>query len=177
MASEVVITLPDFSLITHENAREMRREYVRDYSWAIPSTEALLKVNEFSPIIEIGAGGGYWAHLLSKTGANVIAFDDETEKYQRKWFEVRKGGPEKISDFSDHTLFLCWPPYNSPMANECLAKYTGEYFLYIGEPEGMACADDLFFERVKRDFRVMEEMEIPRWEGKEDRLVVYRRKS
>ncbi len=46
---------------------------VSKYSWALPNEELLTEIASRSPIIEIGAGNGYWASLLSKKGADIIA--------------------------------------------------------------------------------------------------------
>lgn len=45
------------------------------YAWAIPDDRALRILEEFSPVIEIGAGRGYWAHLLRERGVDTLAYD------------------------------------------------------------------------------------------------------
>ena len=45
--------------------------------FAVPSQEALDVVAKCSPLIEVGAGTGYWAALLQKAGADIIAYDAE----------------------------------------------------------------------------------------------------
>jgi hypothetical protein len=43
----------------------------RQYAWAIPTTEAIQVMHHFSPVIEIGAGKGYWGSLLRKYAHQV----------------------------------------------------------------------------------------------------------
>jgi len=45
------------------------------YAWAVPCTEALTALRRLSPLVEIGAGTGYWARLLAGHGADVAAYD------------------------------------------------------------------------------------------------------
>lgn len=47
----------------------------KKYAWAIPDERALQILASFSPLIEIGAGRGYWARLLRDQGVNILAFD------------------------------------------------------------------------------------------------------
>lgn len=37
---------------------------IEKYSWAIPDNNTLNIIKEFSPLIELGAGNGYWARYL-----------------------------------------------------------------------------------------------------------------
>src|SRR5215471_9090998 len=48
---------------------------VRRYAFAIPTEAALSVLARFAPIIELGAGTGYWAHLLRRRGVDCLAFD------------------------------------------------------------------------------------------------------
>ena len=47
----------------------------KKYSWAIPDERALQILESFAPLIEIGAGKGYWARLLRDRGVDILAFD------------------------------------------------------------------------------------------------------
>ena len=46
-------------------------------SFGIPSAAALEAIARHGPIIEVGAGTGYWAGLLQAMGVDIIAFDAE----------------------------------------------------------------------------------------------------
>src|SRR3954471_21819338 len=47
------------------------------YSFAIPSNEVLAALRALGPLVEVGAGAGYWARLLRDLGADVVATDLE----------------------------------------------------------------------------------------------------
>ena len=156
-----------------------RTEWVEEYSWAIPNDKAISLIASLSPIIEIGAGAGYWAWLLRSQGVEVAAFDTHRGKwwipYNRRWTKVRKGGPEKISRHPKHTLFLCWP-YMDSMAYRCVKDYEGSHVVFVGEGWGGCTADDRFFEFMNEHFDVIEEVDIPHYPAVHDYLILYRRK-
>src|SRR5579883_1374914 len=53
----------------------LRRFYIQKYAHAIPTNTALTAIADFAPIIEIGAGTGYWAFLLRRRGVDIICYD------------------------------------------------------------------------------------------------------
>jgi hypothetical protein len=51
------------------------------YAWCIPSTAAVRVLASFSPIVEIGAGSGYWGYMLKQVeGCVYHAFDIKTRE-------------------------------------------------------------------------------------------------
>lgn len=108
---------------------------VEKYSWACPDSQALRIIKNFSPIVEIGCGKGYWAKLLREMGVDVKCFDKYTGGKKGNWTEVEKGGPEKLSGKSmqGRTLFLCYPDEAESMAASCLDVFTGEIVIHVGE--------------------------------------------
>ena len=104
------------------------------YSWAIPDERALNIISEFSPLIEIGCGHGYWAALLQNRGVDIVPFDVYS-KPKKCWTTVYKGGPEIISHryARNRNLFLCYPDEQESIAFECLENFTGEYVIHVGE--------------------------------------------
>lgn len=120
---------------------EARRAGVHRYAWAVPSEEALQFLVKMSPLVEIGAGSGYWAKMIADRGGDILAYDifEEGWDFEQQWFDVREGGAEKAKEHSDRTLFLCWPPYDHPMAAEVLQAYEGQLVVFVGEGNGGCC--------------------------------------
>lgn len=156
-----------------------RIEVIEKYSFAVPTEEALALIKQFSPIVEIGAGTGYWAGLLRNRGVEVEAYDIMGTDWKR-WFPggaispVKKGNQGKVLEHPDHTLLLVWP-YMNDMAISTLRLYKGEYVIYIGEGEGGACASDDFFQALEEDWEEIAQLDIPQWSGIHDYLWLYRR--
>jgi len=184
-----------------ERAYTARRKAVKHYAWAVPSEEAIRRIVECGPVVEIGAGSGYWASLVAQLGGDIVAFDQHDPEsnpdypFEQGWFPVQKGGPEKAAEHSDRALFLCWPPYNAPFAAECLKAYTGNTLIFVGEGWGGCTADDEFFNILGEgygswddegneikpdlgdDWEEVETVTIPRWDGINDYMTIYRREG
>src|SRR5947207_7583559 len=143
---------------------ETREKCCKTYAWAIASPVSVAFVaRHVDPCaIEIGAGTGYWAWQLSQHGIDILAYDiappDKipndyfTPRMERPsttlvktWHPVQQGGPEVLTEHPDRTLFLCWPPYASDFAHQCLNAYQGQRFVFIGEPYGGCTGDKDFF--------------------------------
>ena len=166
-----------------ETANGIRpRDYLRHYfSYAIPSEDALIAISKLSPIIEIGAGSGYWAELLRTKGATVEAYDNGSWQtaWKRSFGVVKNGGPEKVLEYPSHNLFLCWPPYDDKMAAEATINFlsgTGEFLIYIGEGDGGCTGDESFHELLRTKFSEVSRITIPQWSYIHDYLTIYKKK-
>jgi hypothetical protein len=165
-------------------AWKARGELCDRYAWAIPCDEALEEIAKHGPIIEIGAGTGYWASLLIEMGVDVVAYDTNppathSNHFHAKgttWTEVLEGSHEKVLEHPDRTLFLCWPPYDDDMALDCLRPYTGDVVLYIGEGEWGCTANAAFHTLLADGFEETATIWLPQYDGIHDRLEVWRRK-
>lgn len=160
------------------NSYLKRGELTKKYSFAIPSQIALETIAKYSPIIEIGAGSGYWAYLLDQIPVDIEAFDKEQAQWDwnKKWFPVNKGDHTIVQRYPYRTLFLCWPNYDDDFAVETLKRYPGETFIYVGEGEGGCVANDAFFKELRTNWEEIESIAIPQWAGIHDYLSVYKRK-
>jgi len=173
--------------------RLARWRLVDRYAFAIPSPEAIALIARYSPLVEIGAGSGYWARLLREAGAEIRAYDiapppprprereqpqpGETYQFWRQWSRVMRGGPSVLARYSPAwNLLLCWPPYEKPMAADCLRRFRGRFVVYIGEEDGCT-ADETFRQDLAAGWREVERLELPHWEGIWDELTVYERKT
>lgn len=156
------------------NDKIVRSDHCQRYAWAVPDENAIEVLAALSPIVEVGAGTGYWAKLLTQAGADVLAYDDLSWQGLKhgSWFSVAQGGPEIAAAHPDRALLLCWPPYNTPMACQALHRYAGATLAYVGEGQGGCNADDRFFVQLERRRRVA----IPQWRGIHDMLTIYKRK-
>lgn len=66
-----------------------------EYSWAIPNDQALKIIQHYGPVIEIGAGKGYWARLLVEhMDVDILCFDSIIEEQSKLWYPVQLGTPK-----------------------------------------------------------------------------------
>jgi len=156
-----------------------RRELAKKYAWAIPDETAIHLIAELEPIVEIGAGTGYWAWLLRQCGVHIKPYDRKPGKnhwVEGLWTGVIAGGPRNAKRYPDHALMLCWPLYDDRMAFECLSRYTGDTVVYIGEGSGGCTGDDKFHAMLYERFAEVKQHDIPKWWGLHDSLEIWRRK-
>lgn len=125
-------------------ASEARTDCCSRYSWAIPDADAIRVLANRSPLIEVGAGTGYWAALLTAQGADVIATDlhppvlppgqaaqerpfggffsdppptgNHWHRHGMLYHPVEQADAAVTAVYPDRTLLLVWPPYDEPMA-------------------------------------------------------------
>ncbi len=164
----------------------IRHILTRKYSWAIPNEEALQAVAEAGPVVEIGAGTGYWAALMRARGADVIAYDKHPVESggnhyhpasRESWTEIVNGDESSAAKHPDRTLFLSWPVYDEPVAYNALQAYKGNRVVYIGEGWGGCTGDDKFHNLLERDWNLEKSVDIPQWDGIHDWLRVFTRKT
>lgn len=170
---------------TRELVRDMRDVLVRQYAWAVPSTAAIRLITRFSPIVEVGAGLGYWAYLLGLAGADVVAYDaqgpvspfkvngDEEPPYA----EVLKGeATDAVAAHPERTLFFCWPSADGQWADEALRLTRARHVIFVGWHNDDVTGSMDFHNRLAREWELIEELAIPQWTEMKDRLFVYRRR-
>jgi hypothetical protein len=124
-----------------DQGAEALTDLAQRYSYVLPDDRTLAVVAGLGPIVEIGAGTGYWAYQLRKLGVDVLAFDQAPPDQQRSnryhaptstWSEVIAGDESILRHHADRALFLCWPPLFSSLG-ECLTYYAGETVALIGD--------------------------------------------
>jgi hypothetical protein len=107
----------------------------------LPESHLLKVVQRYSPLVELGAGTGYWAYLLRMMGVDLIAYDSAPVSGPREnryhldvspWTDVLAGDLPVLSSHADRCLFLCWPPTYSSLW-EALSFYEGECVIYVGD--------------------------------------------
>lgn len=161
-------------------SKEGRTELAGKYAWAVPNDEAIRTIQKEGPIVEIGAGTGYWAYLLRQVGVEVHAYDAKPGHNHwcshDPWTHVEVGGPEKVLDHPQCTLMLCWPPYNESLAHDCVELYTGTTVVYIGEDPYGCTGDSAYHEYMDRRFKRANTVSIPQWFSINDYLEVWHRK-
>jgi hypothetical protein len=142
------------------------------YAWAIPAPDSLafiVSILDGRSVVEIGAGTGYWAWLLSQLGVDVNAYDPAPVGHKKSWFNeerlaklggdtsielvefhpVAKAGPRavRLKENRDRVLFVSWPTMDS-WAAETVRLFEGDTIIYIGEGPGGCTADSEFFSLV-----------------------------
>ncbi len=170
-----------------QTRKDNRDPLVAKYAWAIPNDNAIQLLAGMGPIIEMGAGNGYWAKLIVDAGGKIEPFDVKPGQHHHAamarevWYPVINGGPDQITvRHKDWVLLLVWPPYGGSLAFEALTRFMeigGKTVVFVGESGGGCTADDTFFELLEAHFESVGRADIPQWWGLHDSLTVYQRKT
>jgi len=116
-------------------------ELAQRYSYVVPDAGSLSILADLGPLVEMGAGNGYWAHRLRALGVDVVAYDlappdgDRPNRYHpmpATWTDVIAGDQTNLAHHPDRALLLCWPPLFSSLG-ECLIQYSGDTVALIGD--------------------------------------------
>lgn len=79
-------------------SRLTREDLVKRFSWAIPSPTSLAFIAlhlDGRPIVEMGAGTGYWAWMLTQMGLDVVAYDSHPPDVAENWFHSERETVER----------------------------------------------------------------------------------
>jgi hypothetical protein len=129
--------LPDSAV----RAEDKLLTLAQHYAYVFPSDSTLAVLAGLGPLVEIGAGTGYWAHRLRSIGVDIVAFDqapvdgERANRYHshtQPWTHVEPGDQSVLPGYADRGLFLCWPPLFSSLG-DCLTYYCGDTVAYIGD--------------------------------------------
>lgn len=175
-------------LWTELDLEERRRELASLFSWGVPNPLALDVLAAHAPLVECGAGMGYWSALLKARGVDVLAYDiappagEAQNDYHRSprspWMPIgREDSVRAARRHGDRSLVLCWPPFDDDLSSySVLRAYRGNTLIYIGEAEG-ATGSVRFHRELALNWTLEDEVRLPNWPKLRDGLMVYRRNA
>jgi hypothetical protein len=160
-----------------------RETLVRQYSWTVtdPATVAFVASHAHGGLVDPMAGTGYWAHLLDQCGVDVVNYDVDPGGNQ--WHTgvplhvevTAMPGVESVAKHPDRTLFLSWPPYDSPAGVDTLRAYAGSRLILIAEGEGGCVGNDALFTELDAAWAEVADHTPVQWDGMHDRVTVHAR--
>lgn len=153
-------------------------EFKERFSYSLLSPSVIETISNYSPIVELGAGNGYNAWLLNQIGVDITAIDANPvtegknwfylnafgfpKKSVHSWIHVQKGDSESLKSFTEHTLFLCWPPRNA-MALKSLFYYSGKRIIFVGNKD--TCAGIPFYDKLSREWHLELSIKTGSWDS------------
>ncbi len=156
---------------------------VHAYSEAIPTLDALELLASLSPLVEIGAGAGYWARLLDDLGADIIATDHVASQSNiwtsssQPWTTVKVcDALDAVRQHGHRNLFCCWPTRPHGYLEAALPAYIGQTLALITDgPIDPELGPDPLYSVLKRDWSLSQQLELPHWPARNDSLMIWRR--
>lgn len=165
-----------------ENWYEQRHRFIQEFGFAIPCAEALDACARHQPLVEVGAGSGYWSALLRLRGVDVIATDPAlayrtTLRHGAHGGLLALEGKRAIRRFADRNVLMVWPSLRETWARQALkAMRVGRVLLEVTEGEGGCCAEDGFFAVLEDCFEEIGAVALPVFDGIHDRFTIWRKK-
>jgi hypothetical protein len=163
--------------------RLARTAFVRAWGFSIPCAEAIGTLARLAPLVEIGAGSGYWTALLRNAGLDVVATDATPQGDIGYGFEASRfceiealAGPAAVRAYPDRNVFCSWPTQDSPWALAAVrAMALGRRVALIGEPRGGQTGSRGLHRYLDTRFRLLGVQPIPQFPKTRDALYVYER--
>jgi hypothetical protein len=160
---------------------EKRGIAVKKFSWAIPNDEAISSIVACGPVVEIGAGSGYWASLVAESGGDIVAtdkyklVDNEFTDKVHCYSKIEKlSALSAVRKYHNRALLSVWPSYQQSWSGKALAEYLklgGQTVIYVGEGE-YGCTGNKRFHNLLNNLRVVKEVSIPQWIGIHDHMEI-----
>ena len=162
------------------NVRDYHRRQImcKKYTFAIPYLEILEVIKNNEPILEIGAGSGFWGALFRKIGCDVTVttVDDKYHPFPLKFTEVENiSGLDAIKKYSDRTVLWVWPSMEE-WTVDVLKNIKGK-LIYVGEDPGGCTGTDEYHDILGKDFKVIQSEDMLQWWGIHDNLYIYEREN
>ena len=156
-----------------------RMNFIRTFGFAILTGSTVQMLREYSPILEVGAGTGYWTMELEKAGTDIVATDPMPGMFFERapiWTQVEMlGGAEAMEKHPGRNLMLCWPD-RERWPGEVLEECSSKYIIYVGEPRNGCTGNDRMFDLLESRYRLKERIEIPRFREIHDWVEIWRRR-
>jgi hypothetical protein len=159
----------------------LRERYLQQYGFAILDEATVQVLAPYAPIVEVGAGSGYWAYELCQAGVEVVATDPGTGRYHGltrwvPWLPIaRLTGVQAVRQYPDHTLLIVWPDYGQRWVSKTLRAYRGETVLYVGEGKAGCTGDAAFHAVLAARFPDVRVHPLPQFDNSQDALHICRR--
>jgi hypothetical protein len=167
-----------------ETLREARQAFVRQWGFSLPCREAVTALRGFGPILEVGAGTGFWTTVMRAAGHDMIATDLAAGLSPYGFSVSRHAEVEQLSavdavrKYPDRDLFCSWPSENEPWAAEAVGELrAGRKLALILDDRGTITGDDNLRRVLAERYRALEMIEIPRFPGLHDRMRLFERRA
>lgn len=171
-------TLPSIQAMVRGSS--LRNDYIHEYGFAVLNEVAIAALLPYGPMLEVGAGTGYWSYELQRAGMDIVATDPYEGRYgfKRSWLKIEPlYAIPAIQQYPSRNLLTVWPDYDAPWTGEMLPHFKGDIIAYVGEGCGGCTGDEAMHRHLEEFFEEIQTVTIPQFWGIHDKLVVYKRKE
>lgn len=165
-----------------DSLRWARKAFVRTWGFAIPCREAVSALRNLGPLLEIGAGSGYWSAMLAAAGHDVIATDLNAgvTRYGTtvgsRAFIQQLSGAEAVQAYPERDVFCSWPAAGEGWATEALRLVRpGRAIALVLDDRPGITGDESLRAFLRDQCEPIGDVALPQFPGVRDRLLFYRR--
>lgn len=184
--NHVRYTQQSIQMLLHEHQHPIfRQEIVREYGHGIPSRMTIATLAAGNPMVEVGAGTGYWAKLISQRNKAMIYPTDELGNGEvNEWFQqigkhhpVEKlDGVEAVRKYPNCDVLMVWPTQRNDVAAHAAAEMQVDRKLFVVHHGlGGITGTARLFHVLRTDFEQVDEITLPRYPWLNDRFLVYKK--
>lgn len=164
--------------------RLARKAFTRRWGFSIPCAEAIDILSDLGPLVEIGAGTGYWSALARNAGIDIVATDpapaSNAHGFQTgRYIETqRMAADEAIRANPGRSVFCSWPTEGETWATDAVAQMEiGRRLALIGTARGGITGAPSLFDLLDAEFQLEQTLDIPQFPQVADYFAVYVRAS
>lgn len=135
----------------------MRDRFILEFGFAVPTPDLVARLAASGPILEVGAGLGYLARLISDAGGDILATDAAPNfmatTSARAWSDIHTIDAESaVQKFPARTLLASWPSLGEDwLTRATLLLPAGTRIVMIGEGRGGCTGSASFYELIGRE--------------------------
>lgn len=158
-----------------------RFTFTKEIGWHIPNQKLIDLLVSHSPMLSVGCGLAVTEKIAQQNGCDIIMTDlDPTpnNNYCSGDFSniIQMDAVDAVKKYSNRNLFMAWPPYDNPMAYNCVKHMKiGKILIYVGEGGGGCTGDDQFHNFLYTNFEQLDTVDLPRWFGINDYGAIYKK--
>ena len=163
--------------------------FMHHFSCACPSYEALWTISMLAKgktVIDMGAGNGYWTHILRHShNCDVVAIDSGQSRWRTMWIgdTVVTDGIQflKRRQSMDDVLLMVYPIVSNRFTENAIKAFKGNVICIVATQNGSGYSGfkdekvEAWFERQTKGWERIVQVPLPSFPGKDDALFVFRK--
>ena len=166
---------------------EERQHFIEEFGFSLPTAEALALLVAGGPLLEVGAGSGYWSRLVAQQGGDVVASDPRLERMygfeharhledapvRVPWLDIE--AKTAVRRFPKRNVFSSWPSLNKTWLRQAMRAMRPGRTLFVVREE--SAAEDSTWAELHLNFRCAASLELLSWHHCHDRFEAWKKRG
>lgn len=146
---------------------------LRKYPEYLPTDKNLETIVEYSPLLEVGAGNGYWSKKIDSSGGKIVSTDifPHDFKNEKTFYDISKEDHTIVLKHKDKSVLLCHPPSSDWSLDLLEMMEKGQEIIFVGEVYGCDATPD-FFKYLQTCFDIIEVQDVIDWKSHNAKLII-----